>query len=190
MSYLVAQKFLDDNDKLVSDLLTFLFTYEKSVCKLCTCFFSFKDLLLDFCPQSLEDISCQYDYTVRNSYGDVIQFIYGSDGLDPMAMETKYVKSKNKKLTGKDCWRAVDFGRIMEQICVRIINIISLTAKIDLVAQVQIRVGINQVQIWVGANILWGSITAQGSPKPSSLHDSTRTAEHRGSNWDHSLELL
>ncbi|XP_053306455.1 DNA-directed RNA polymerase III subunit RPC1 isoform X2 [Spea bombifrons] len=39
--------------------------------------------------KSLEDLCSQYDLTVRSSTGDVIQFIYGGDGLDPAAMEGK-----------------------------------------------------------------------------------------------------
>lgn len=31
----------------------------------------------------LEDLKIGYDFTVRNSGGDVIQFLYGEDGLDP-----------------------------------------------------------------------------------------------------------
>jgi len=47
--------------------------------------------------KSLEDLCCQYDKTVRNSNGEIIQFVYGGDGLDPTYME------------GKD--RPVDFQR-------------------------------------------------------------------------------
>ncbi len=50
--------------------------------------------------KSLEDLSCSYDGTVRNSTGEIIQFIYGGDGLDPTHME------------GKD--RPVDFPRALE----------------------------------------------------------------------------
>lgn len=32
----------------------------------------------------LEDLSVGYDYTVRNSDGSVIQFLYGEDGIDPV----------------------------------------------------------------------------------------------------------
>uniref|UniRef100_A0A8C6VII9 DNA-directed RNA polymerase subunit n=1 Tax=Naja naja TaxID=35670 RepID=A0A8C6VII9_NAJNA len=39
--------------------------------------------------KSLEDLCSQYDLTVRSSMGDIIQFIYGGDGLDPAAMEGK-----------------------------------------------------------------------------------------------------
>lgn len=39
--------------------------------------------------KSLEDLSLQYDYTVRSSMGDIVQFIYGEDGLDPACMEGK-----------------------------------------------------------------------------------------------------
>ncbi|KAI9912862.1 hypothetical protein PsorP6_006479 [Peronosclerospora sorghi] len=37
--------------------------------------------------KALEDLSCQYDETVRNSEGAVVQFIYGDDGLNPAYME-------------------------------------------------------------------------------------------------------
>ncbi|CAH8667307.1 unnamed protein product [Heterobilharzia americana] len=36
----------------------------------------------------LEDLAVAYDDTVRDSRGDIIQFRYGSDGLDPLEMET------------------------------------------------------------------------------------------------------
>ena len=37
--------------------------------------------------KSLEDLSCQYDNTVRTSSNGIVQFTYGGDGLDPMEME-------------------------------------------------------------------------------------------------------
>lgn len=37
--------------------------------------------------KSLEDLSCQYDTTVRTSSNGIVQFTYGGDGLDPMEME-------------------------------------------------------------------------------------------------------
>ena len=32
--------------------------------------------------KALEDVMCKYDGTVRNSLGDIVQFVYGEDGLD------------------------------------------------------------------------------------------------------------
>lgn len=52
--------------------------------------------------KSLEDLCCQYDSTVRNSTGEIIQFVYGGDGLDPTFMEAKD--------------RPVDFQRSLEHI--------------------------------------------------------------------------
>uniref|UniRef100_A0A8C5QXP4 DNA-directed RNA polymerase subunit n=1 Tax=Leptobrachium leishanense TaxID=445787 RepID=A0A8C5QXP4_9ANUR len=52
--------------------------------------------------KSLEDLCSQYDLTVRSSTGDIIQFIYGGDGLDPAAME------------GKD--EPLEFKRVLENI--------------------------------------------------------------------------
>lgn len=37
--------------------------------------------------KALEDLSAGYDGTVRNSLGDIIQFLYGEDGLDAMCIE-------------------------------------------------------------------------------------------------------
>ncbi|KAK6461924.1 DNA-directed RNA polymerase III subunit C1 [Scheffersomyces coipomensis] len=37
--------------------------------------------------KSLEDLSSQYDTTVRNSSNGIVQFTYGGDGLDPFEME-------------------------------------------------------------------------------------------------------
>ncbi|KAK6514336.1 DNA-directed RNA polymerase III subunit [Arthrobotrys conoides] len=37
--------------------------------------------------KSLEDLSAQYDHTVRNSSAGVVQFQYGGDNLDPVDME-------------------------------------------------------------------------------------------------------
>ena len=52
--------------------------------------------------KSLEDLCCQYDSTVRNSTGEIIQFVYGGDGLDPTYMEAKD--------------RPVDFQRTLDHI--------------------------------------------------------------------------
>ena len=51
-----------------------------------------------FCPQwrprpshgsqqALEDLSLKYDLTVRTSAGEVVQFAFGDDGLNPARME-------------------------------------------------------------------------------------------------------
>ncbi|XP_046382382.1 DNA-directed RNA polymerase III subunit RPC1 [Ischnura elegans] len=52
--------------------------------------------------KALEDLCVQYDDTVRNSLGEVVQFVYGGDGLDPAYME------------GKD--KPVDFVRVLEHV--------------------------------------------------------------------------
>ncbi|KAJ2944679.1 hypothetical protein O0L34_g4036 [Tuta absoluta] len=52
--------------------------------------------------KSLEDLVLHYDMTVRNATGEVIQFKYGSDGLDPSYME------------GKD--RPVDLQRVLADV--------------------------------------------------------------------------
>ena len=52
--------------------------------------------------QCLEDLCTHYDYTVRTSQGEVVQFLYGGDGLDPASME------------GKD--KPVDLTKVMRHI--------------------------------------------------------------------------
>ncbi|KAJ2583771.1 DNA-directed RNA polymerase II core subunit rpo21, partial [Coemansia sp. RSA 1836] len=37
------------------------------------------------------DIMCQYDGTVRNSLGQVVQFVYGEDGMDGCSIETQKI---------------------------------------------------------------------------------------------------
>eukprot|EP00897_Mesotaenium_endlicherianum_P003119 jgi/Mesen1/2835/ME000174S02093 len=39
--------------------------------------------------KALEDLSTQYDGTVRNSSGGIVQLVYGDDGMDPVHMEGK-----------------------------------------------------------------------------------------------------
>src|SRR5215213_7171945 len=41
--------------------------------------------------KALEDVMAKYDGTVRNSLGDVIQFVYGEDGLDGQHIEQQEV---------------------------------------------------------------------------------------------------
>lgn len=42
---------------------------------------------------ALEDIMVQYDGTICNSLGDVIQFIYGEDGMDAAWLESQKLDS-------------------------------------------------------------------------------------------------
>ena len=53
--------------------------------------------------KALEDLSMQYDLTVRNSEKVIIQFSYGDDGLDPSLMEKGD--------------RPVDYNRLLINVC-------------------------------------------------------------------------
>lgn len=49
---------------------------------------------------------CSYDGTVRNSVGDVIQFLYGEDGMDGAAIEgqtMEHLRWDRRKLEAKCC---------------------------------------------------------------------------------------
>ncbi|XP_019455346.1 PREDICTED: DNA-directed RNA polymerase II subunit 1-like isoform X3 [Lupinus angustifolius] len=52
--------------------------------------------------KAMEDIMCKYDGTVRNSLGDVIQFLYGEDGMDAVWIETQKLDSLKMKKTEFD----------------------------------------------------------------------------------------
>jgi len=41
--------------------------------------------------KALEDVMAKYDGTVRNSLGDIVQFVYGEDGLDAVCIENQKV---------------------------------------------------------------------------------------------------
>ncbi|KAJ1905821.1 DNA-directed RNA polymerase II core subunit rpo21 [Coemansia sp. IMI 209127] len=43
--------------------------------------------------KALEDIMCHYDGTIRNSLGQVVQFVYGEDGMDGCHIETQKLVS-------------------------------------------------------------------------------------------------
>lgn len=51
--------------------------------------------------KALEDLSMQYDRTVRNSEQSVVQFTYGDDGLNPNVMEKKDRPVDYSRLCGK-----------------------------------------------------------------------------------------
>ncbi|KAL5615009.1 hypothetical protein BROUX41_005074 [Berkeleyomyces rouxiae] len=45
--------------------------------------------------KALEDVSAKYDGTVRNSLGDIVQFLYGEDGLDGIHIEKQRMDHVN-----------------------------------------------------------------------------------------------
>ncbi len=59
--------------------------------------------------KAMEDEKINYDYTVRNASGTIIQFLYGEDGIDPTKLETQtlpyidmdYEKLRNEYLLTK-----------------------------------------------------------------------------------------
>ncbi|XP_067928267.1 DNA-directed RNA polymerase III subunit RPC1-like [Watersipora subatra] len=55
--------------------------------------------------KSLEDLCCQYDMTVRSSIGEIVQFTFGGDSLDPVNME------------GKD--KPIDFQSLLAHVCAK-----------------------------------------------------------------------
>ena len=42
--------------------------------------------------KGLEDLKVEYDMTVRNNKGRIVQFSYGEDGIDPIRVETQYIQ--------------------------------------------------------------------------------------------------
>eukprot|EP01130_Rhizamoeba_saxonica_P005130 TRINITY_DN2059_c0_g1_i3.p1 TRINITY_DN2059_c0_g1~~TRINITY_DN2059_c0_g1_i3.p1 ORF type:complete len:1618 (-),score=436.10 TRINITY_DN2059_c0_g1_i3:130-4983(-) len=43
--------------------------------------------------KAMEDVMVHYDGTVRNSLGDIIQFVYGEDGMDAITIENQLLES-------------------------------------------------------------------------------------------------
>ena len=41
--------------------------------------------------KAMEDLGVQYDNTVRNSQGDIVQLLYGEDGVDPCSLELQTI---------------------------------------------------------------------------------------------------
>ncbi|KAL0051000.1 hypothetical protein WJX82_000334 [Trebouxia sp. C0006] len=61
--------------------------------------------------KAMEDLMIHYDGTVRNSVGDVIQFLYGEDGMDGAAIESQtmeHLRWDRKKLEAKFGYRLDD----------------------------------------------------------------------------------
>lgn len=45
--------------------------------------------------KALENLFSHYDCSVRNTSGDIVQFLYGDDGMDPTSMEGQTGKPLN-----------------------------------------------------------------------------------------------
>lgn len=60
--------------------------------------------------KAMEDCKINYDYTVRNASGSIVQFLYGEDGMDPTKIENQplpfvkmdYIKLKSSYLLTED----------------------------------------------------------------------------------------
>lgn len=52
----------------------------------------------------LQDLCANYDGTVRSSAGEIVEFAFGEDGLDPAMMESKD-------------GNVVDFKHVLEHVC-------------------------------------------------------------------------
>ncbi|KAB5566990.1 hypothetical protein GE09DRAFT_1274127 [Coniochaeta sp. 2T2.1] len=64
--------------------------------------------------KALEDVSARYDGTVRNSLGDIIQFVYGEDGLDGIHIEgqpTDHIQVSDKKFEERYRLDVMDEGQ-------------------------------------------------------------------------------
>ena len=41
--------------------------------------------------KGMEDIRVEFDYSVRNANGNIVQFLYGEDGIDPTSIEKQII---------------------------------------------------------------------------------------------------
>ena len=62
--------------------------------------------------KALEDLTAQYDGSVRNSEGNIVQYTYGDDGLDPSMMEAKDGRPINFERTRCNEQRRVPEGGV------------------------------------------------------------------------------
>ena len=67
--------------------------------------------------KALEDLTTQYDLSVRNGTGGVVQFRYGDDGLDPACLEgdaqpVEFVRAWNHATVRLRCTSFEDFSCI------------------------------------------------------------------------------
>ena len=61
--------------------------------------------------KAMEDVMVQYDSTVRDSYGNIVQFLYGEDGIAGEFIEEQYfdlLKMPEEKLRKVSCFFEVD----------------------------------------------------------------------------------
>jgi DNA-directed RNA polymerase II subunit RPB1 len=59
----------------------------------------------------MEDCKINYDYTVRNASGSIVQFLYGEDGVDPTKIESQqipYIDLDYDKLCKEYLWTSDD----------------------------------------------------------------------------------
>ncbi|KAH7850342.1 hypothetical protein Vadar_031346 [Vaccinium darrowii] len=59
--------------------------------------------------KAMEDIMVKYDGTVRNSLGDVIQFLYGEDGMDAVWVESQQLDTLKMKKSDFDATYRYEF---------------------------------------------------------------------------------
>ena len=62
--------------------------------------------------KSMEDLMVYYDGTVRNSRGQIVQFLYGEDGMDSRWIEDQSIPTLHmdlKKMTEKYRWDLSDY---------------------------------------------------------------------------------
>lgn len=48
--------------------------------------------------KSMEDLQVYYDFTVRGANGNIVQFLYGEDGIDGVAVENIFIPTANMKV--------------------------------------------------------------------------------------------
>ena len=66
--------------------------------------------------KAMEDVMVQYDSTVRDSYGNILQFVYGEDGIAGEYIEEQYfdlLKVAEEKLRKTCCFYEIDGGKDM-----------------------------------------------------------------------------
>lgn len=67
--------------------------------------------------KAMEHLMIQYDGTVRNALGDVVQYLYGEDGIDGAAIEQQAIRSvwmSDNKFEATYVWDKESLSRSVE----------------------------------------------------------------------------
>ncbi|KAK9370544.1 hypothetical protein V1509DRAFT_616123 [Lipomyces kononenkoae] len=127
--------------------------------------------------KALEDVSVKYDGTVRNSLGDVLQFVYGEDGLDATYVEKQSVDSMSGSNDRFEQRYKIDLMDPMWSL-----NPSLLECGNDIIGDVEVQQVLDEEyeQLWKDRRFLRGFVFKNGEdawPLPVNIHRIIRNSQ-------------